>query len=90
MSKAIENFSQNGCCDGPIKGEDCTNECDNFFTFCLQKLAETGIKSCSYGHYTTNEVGGDNLSFEIGTTIDNTTPNPLVFTGNDWPDNVRH
>lgn len=92
-SKAIGNInSDDQCCDPPATDEGvCSDPCDTYFTFCLQPMNEVGLSSCRYGIYETLEVGGDDVSFERGTAIDRSiTNNPLIFTGEEWPENVRH
>ena len=91
-SKALANINTaDQCCDPPPTAGACRNECDTYFTFCLQSVSERGLGSCMYGRYETTEVGGDELSFRRGrgATLDSTaTPNPLVFTGDQWPNDV--
>lgn len=89
-SKSLTNsFNDDQCCDPPMNDAgQCTDECDNYFNFCLQRLNEIGLESCLYGLYETTEIGGDDLTFEPGTPLDPSTPNPLVFHGEQWPDNV--
>ena len=77
------------CCDsdGHIDGI-CSKECDNYFLFCLQDINETDENTCPYGNYETDVIGGDNLEFEIGKKLSAEVSNPLVFHGEEWPEEV--
>lgn len=89
-SKAIGSQYKGLCCDLPSPLErECSNECDNYFVFCLQATSEIGMGSCEYGQNTTDVIpGGDDLTFQKGTTLDGSVPNPLVFSNDQWPHNV--
>ena len=77
------------CCDlDGISDGQCTNECDNYFIFCLQSVDTLNDNICPYGEYTTGIVGGDELDFTIGQELSTGVPNPLIFHGNMWPTNV--
>ena len=66
-------------------------ECENMFKFCLRPYG-TGLGSnennCPLGSYPSNghtEFIGDDF-FYFGTSqIANGVPNPMVFTGSEWP-----
>ena len=73
------------CCDGGGTTR-CNNECDNAFVFCLTR---PGAEFCGYGYYQTGLVAENNDSLTFGDTIgSNNIPNPLIFSGTQWPNNV--
>ena len=64
----------------------CSNKCDNEFEFCLLR---PGDSECTYGSYLTGVVAFNNDSLTFGDTIgSNNIPNPLIFNGTQWPNNV--
>ena len=85
----MDNINTILCCDSDslIDGI-CTKQCDNYFLICLQDLGETDADLCPYGEYETDVLGGDDLVFEIGEELSPGVPNPLVFHGQQWPENV--
>ena len=83
-SRSVQN---GGCCDDSPDVNGCSDECNNFFTFCLQNYGAVGLDSCIYGRYDTGALGGNNIVFRRG-NISSGVPNPLVFNGNEWPNKV--
>ena len=81
-SKRIYNGTGH-CCDNP-GSNNCNDECDNDFTFCLRR---SGDSECTYGRYDTGLVAmdDDTLTFGNNTIGENTVPNPLIFNGTEWP-----
>ena len=54
--------------------------------FCLRR---TGSPFCIYGRYQTGLVAANDDSLTFGDTIgSNNIPNPLIFNGTEWPNNV--
>ena len=74
------------CCD-PSGSPSCSSDpCDNSFIFCLRKPNTHG---CQYGRYETGLVAANDDSLTFGDTIgSNNVPNPLIFNGTEWPNNV--
>ena len=66
-------------------------ECENKFKFCLRPFGTSlgsNENNCPLGSYPRNRhtevIGGD--VFDFGASqIANGVPNPMVFTGNEWP-----
>ncbi|KAL5464144.1 hypothetical protein EMCRGX_G033111 [Ephydatia muelleri] len=73
------------CCS-PSDQDDCRNECNNAFLFCVREGGhQRDLQDCPLGTWWTSRIGGDAISFVPGQNIDNGVPNPLVVTGESWP-----
>lgn len=83
------------CCDLPRYDNCQDNPCDTSFIFCLRhtnsSLEASKLETwCPLGNYTTGLIPlGDNenrdaIDLNRG-YIDQHVPNPLVFTGYNWP-----
>lgn len=69
-----------GCCDVP-----CSNDCDNYFEFCLraQGWSQTSVL-CPLGFFSSEGTSIEADSITFGDQISSNLENPLVFTGNEW------
>ena len=79
--------SDGNCCDGYAWFGwviVCDKTCDNKFKFCMRTYGyDTSSDHCPMGSYQTEYVGNNTITFE--TPIDNDVPNPMDFTGSNWP-----
>ncbi len=74
------------CCDRPNESGMCYQHCDNNFTFCLRPNGlDSSDTSCPMGTYKTGNISSDMMEFEDGVDLDEGVPNPLIFTGENWP-----
>ena len=77
------------CCDDN-RFDNCS-PCENMFLFCLRPpFFPNTSNNCPLGSYTTGVVTSgedpDDLQFPIdGSPIDTDVPNPLIFSGTEWP-----
>ena len=90
---AVENYGNLFCCDEDLNDADgvCSNPCDVYMYFCLQNVnsARGYLPSCTYGSYTTEVLGsGTNITFDEGQDLGQEVPNPLIFYGEDWVNDV--
>ena len=89
---ALENYGGLFCCDEDLNDEDgvCSNPCDVYMYFCLQSAsARDDVPFCTYGSYTTEVLGsGANITFDEGQDLGQEVPNPLIFYGEDWVNDV--
>ena len=76
------------CCE---IADDCEDDCDNRFLFCLQTHnIPIGSEVCPLGNYSTGNISGDSMVFNVGQDLEEGVPNPLVFTGPQWPVSLKH
>jgi len=78
------------CCETLTPG-DCEDDCDNRFLFCLQtRNVPIGSEVCPLGNYSTGNISGDSMVFNVGQDLEEGVPNPLVFTGPRWPVSLKY
>ena len=79
------------CCDDEnALPPNCRHPCDNRFIFCLREFGRNdsnlSSQSCPYGRNATDHYNNnDNLTFTIGEDFPGGVPNPVVFSGTNWP-----
>ena len=89
---AAGNWGDLFCCDEDLSDADgaCSNPCDVYMFFCLQNIvARDNLLYCTYGSYTTEVLGSEsNITFKSGENLGQGVPNPLIFYGTDWVNDV--
>lgn len=89
---AAGNWGKLFCCDQDHNTADgvCSNPCDSYMFFCLQRVLQgSSLLYCTYGSYTTEVVGSEaSITFAVGKNLSQGVPNPLVFYGDNWINDV--
>ena len=89
-----QSKNRNGCCCDNCNMHSCSGGylCDNRFNFCLRNYGtshDNNVNNCPRGLTRTSVIYSNNDNFNFPSPMGG-VPNPMSFSGGNWPVSIRH